>query len=112
MIKLTLLVPMRDYHRLPRTAERFELYLGPLELANGYHELRDVGEQSHRFARDGEVRHGRGHVLPPADRHLLDALASGLPACAGVALGVDRLLMAMLGTDRISDVVAFAFERA
>lgn len=93
-------------------AERFELYLGPLELANGYHELRDAGEQRSRFARDGEVRRGRGHALPPTDERLLDALASGLPACAGVALGADRLLMAMLGSDGIGDVLAFSFDRA
>lgn len=106
------LAQLRDGHDGHSVAERFELYLGPLELANGYHELREAGEQRARFDRDGEVRHRRGHVLPPSDRHLLDALASGLPACAGVAVGVDRLLMAMLGTDRIGDVLAFDFERA
>lgn len=92
-------------------AERFELYLGPLELANGYHELRDAGEQRARFERDLGVRHGRGAPLPPVDERLLAALAAGLPACAGVALGIERLLMAMLGSERIADVLAFAFER-
>lgn len=106
------LAQLRDGHDGHPVAERFELYLGPLELANGYHELRDAGEQRARFVRDGELRHARGHALPPTDVRLLDALASGLPACAGVALGVDRLLMAMLGTDRISDVLAFAFDSA
>lgn len=93
-------------------AERFELYLGPVELANGYHELRDAGEQRTRFERDLSVRAARGAVQPPLDEHLLSALAEGLPQCAGVALGVDRLLMAMLGTDRIADVLAFDFARA
>jgi len=93
-------------------AERFELYLGPLELANGYHELRDAPEQAARFDRDGDVRRRRGHGVPPADPHLLSALHAGLPACAGVALGVDRLLMAMLGTDHIGEVLAFDFLRA
>ncbi|MFC7301166.1 EF-P lysine aminoacylase EpmA [Cognatiluteimonas weifangensis] len=93
-------------------AERFELYLGPLELANGYHELRDPDEQRARFERDLDVRHGRGAPLPPVDERLLAALATGLPACAGVALGIERLLMAMLGSERIADVLAFAFERA
>lgn len=93
-------------------AERFELYLGPLELANGYHELRDAGEQRLRFERDLVVRHGRGLHPPAIDERLLAALAHGLPACAGVALGVDRLLMAMLGTDVIADVLAFDFARA
>lgn len=93
-------------------AERFELYLGSIELANGYHELRDAGEQRLRFAGDGEVRRSRGQRVPPTDQHMLAALASGLPPCAGVALGVDRLLMAMLGTDRIAEVLAFDFPRA
>ncbi|WP_119718091.1 EF-P lysine aminoacylase EpmA [Cognatilysobacter tabacisoli] len=96
----------------PPVAERFELYLGPLELANGYHELTDAAEQGARFDRDQAVRATRGDAIPPRDEHLLAALASGLPGCAGVALGVDRLLMAMLGTSRIGDVLAFDFARA
>jgi lysyl-tRNA synthetase class 2 len=93
-------------------AERFELYLGPLELANGYHELRDADEQGERFARDLATRRIRQAPEPPRDERLLSALAAGLPACAGVALGIDRLLMAMLGTTRIADVLAFDFARA
>jgi lysyl-tRNA synthetase class 2 len=93
-------------------AERFELYLGPVELANGYHELRDAGEQRARFERDLSMRAARDAIQPPLDERLLSALAHGLPECAGVALGVDRLLMAMLGTDRIADVLAFDFARA
>ncbi|QNN71662.1 EF-P lysine aminoacylase EpmA [Thermomonas carbonis] len=93
-------------------AERFELYLGSIELANGYHELRDPAEQRGRFVRDGVLRQARGDVVPPMDEHLLSALEAGLPACAGVALGVDRLLMAMLETMRIADVLAFDFNRA
>ncbi len=93
-------------------SERFELYLGPVELANGYHELRDAVEQSARFSRDGDVRRSRNDAVPPTDTRLLAALASGLPGCAGVALGVDRLLMALLETPRIADVLAFDFARA
>ena len=93
-------------------AERFELYLGPLELANGYHELTDAVEQGARFERDRERRKSRGDAVPPRDEHLLASLAAGLPDCAGVALGVDRLMMAMLGTDRIAEVLAFDFSRA
>ena len=93
-------------------AERFELYLGPLELANGYHELTDAPEQRRRFERDRQVRVARDAVQPPLDEALLAAMAHGLPACAGVALGIDRLLMAMLGTPRIADVLAFDFARA
>ena len=96
----------------PPVAERFELYLGPLELANGYHELTDAREQRERFQRDAGVRRVRGHAVPPTDERLLAALDAGLPASAGVALGVDRLLMGMLGSGRIADVLAFPFERA
>ena len=90
-------------------AERFELYLGQLEIANGYHELADADEQARRFDNDLHVRARRGDTAPPRDAHLLAALAAGFPDCAGVAMGVDRLLMAMLGTDRISDVLTFDF---
>ena len=93
-------------------AERFELFLGPLEVANGYHELADADEQRARFRRDGDIRTQRAHPVPPMDEHLLAALAHGLPSCAGVALGIDRMLMAMLGTDRICEVLAFDFGRA
>jgi lysyl-tRNA synthetase class 2 len=96
----------------PPVAERFELYLGPLELANGYHELTDAGEQRARFERDLAVRGHRGVAIPPVDRNLLEAITYGLPECAGVALGVDRLLMAMLGTVSIDAVIAFDFARA
>lgn len=96
----------------PPVAERFELYLGPLELANGYHELTDATEQRARFGRDLATRRQRDAVIPPVDERLLAAMQSGLPPCAGVALGVDRLLMAMLDTDQIADVLAFAFDRA
>ena len=96
----------------PPVAERFELYLGHHELANGYHELADAIEQRQRFQRDLSVRESRIISLPPVDERLLRALGQGLPACAGVALGVDRLLMSMVGTDRIADVLAFAFDEA
>ncbi|MGY0632876.1 EF-P lysine aminoacylase EpmA [Luteimonas sp. A478] len=93
-------------------AERFELYLGPLELANGYHELQDPAEQDSRFERELALRRARGEVEPEVDANLLAALEHGLPHSAGVAMGVDRLLMAMLGTHRIADVLAFDFRRA
>jgi lysyl-tRNA synthetase class 2 len=96
----------------PDVAERFELYLGPLELANGYHELTDAAEQRARFERDHALRAARGSVLSPLDERLLAAMSVGLPACAGVALGIERLLMALLGTDRIADVLAFDFAHA
>ena len=96
----------------PAVAERFELYLGPLELANGYHELTDAAEQRARFQRDLATRRARGATCPPVDERLLASMASGLPDCAGVALGVERLLMALLGTTRIADAIAFDFARA
>jgi lysyl-tRNA synthetase class 2 len=96
----------------PPVAERFELYLGSLELANGYHELLDPVEQRARFERDLARRRERGIVEPPIDEQLLAAMQAGLPACAGVALGVDRLLMALLGAGSIGDVLAFPFDRA
>lgn len=96
----------------PAVAERFELYLGALELANGYHELTDADEQRERFLRDRAARAMRGAVLPPLDEGLLSGMAFGLPACAGVALGIERLLMAMAGTGRIADVLAFDFSRS
>lgn len=95
----------------PALAERFELYLGSVELANGYHELNDAAEQRARFERDHAVRTARGAVLPPLDERLLAALPA-LPDCAGVAVGVDRLLMAMNQTGRIGDVLAIDFANA
>lgn len=95
----------------PPLAERFELYLGAVELANGYHELNDAVEQRQRFQRDLAVRAARGDVQPPLDEPFLAALPT-LPRCAGVAVGVDRLLMALAGTGRIADVLAFDFANA
>ncbi|SJZ66431.1 EF-P lysine aminoacylase EpmA [Novilysobacter spongiicola] len=106
------LARLRDEPDGTTVAERFELYLGPLELANGYHELADAAEQGGRFDRDRTVRERRGDIVPPRDARLLAALSAGLPECAGVALGIDRLLMAMLDTDRIADVLAFDFARS
>jgi len=96
----------------PRYALRFELYLGGLELANGFDELADAGEQARRFAQEREARRNAGQADVAADVHLLAALEHGLPACSGVALGVDRLLMLALGAEDIRQVIAFPFERA
>ena len=93
-------------------AERFEAYLGCQELANGYHELTDAGEQRARFERDLARRAQRGEAQPALDERLLEALAQGLPDCAGVALGVERLLMASMTSSDIADVVSFPFARA
>jgi Truncated, possibly inactive, lysyl-tRNA synthetase (class II) len=95
----------------PPVAERFELYLGHHEIANGYHELNEAAEQRRRFEHDLQVRRRRGAELPALDQRLLAALP-GLPDCAGVAVGVDRLLMNLIGSERIADVLAFDFALA
>lgn len=97
---------------VPPVAERFELYLGQHELANGYHELTDAQEQRARFERDNARRALRGLAELPIDANLLAALEQGMPDCAGVALGIERLLMAMIGSDNIRDVLAFPFAQA
>lgn len=91
----------------PPVAERFELFLGRTELANGYQELTNAGEQRARFEAENRRRVQRGQRTAPLDERLLEALGSGLPECAGVALGVDRLLMACLGLRDIAEVIAF-----
>jgi lysyl-tRNA synthetase class 2 len=95
----------------PPLAERFELYLGCHELANGYHELNDAAEQRQRFERDNATRRARGLREIPLDHALLDVL-DAMPDCAGVALGVERLLMCLADTDAIADVLAFPFAQA
>jgi lysyl-tRNA synthetase class 2 len=96
----------------PPVAARFELYLDGVELANGFHELGDADEQRARFVSDLALRHARGQAEPPLDEHLLAALASGLPECAGVALGFDRLVAAALGATQLADVMAFTIDNA
>lgn len=96
----------------PPTAERFECYLGGMELANGFHELTDADEQGRRFAAERGKRRAADLPDVPADEHLLAALASGLPDCSGVALGVDRLVMLAVGADHIDEVIAFPTARA
>lgn len=92
-------------------ASRFELYINGLELANGYHELLDADEQRQRFERDQQQRRQQGRFVPGIDEKLLAALEHGLPDCAGVALGLDRLLMLACGKDDIRDVLSFSNER-
>jgi lysyl-tRNA synthetase class 2 len=96
----------------PRTAWRFELYCKGVELANGFHELASAAEQRTRFERDNEERRRLGMPTYPIDERLLAALESGLPECAGVALGFDRTLMLAAGAAHIDDVLAFPTDRA
>jgi lysyl-tRNA synthetase class 2 len=96
----------------PRTALRFELYCEGIELANGFEELQSEAEQRARFARDNAARARVGLPLAPPDERLLAALAAGLPACAGVALGFDRTLMLAVGAAHIDEVLSFPTSRA
>ena len=90
-------------------AQRFELYVNGLELANGYDELIDVTEQKTRFNLEQQKTTGSGF---PQDQYFLQALESGLPECSGVALGLDRILMLKQKSSKISSVLAFDFSRA
>jgi len=83
-----------------------------LELANGYYELGNPDELRRRFQRDLEVRCSAGQHQPAVDEKFLAAMKAGLPDCAGVALGFDRLLMLKLGADDLADVMAFPIGRA
>ncbi|MGB1477707.1 MAG: amino acid--tRNA ligase-related protein, partial [Marinobacter salsuginis] len=94
------------------TAHRFELYIDGLELCNGYWELTDPQEQRLRFEADNQLRRHSGKPKMALDEAFLAGLEQGLPECAGVALGLDRLLMLKLGVQDISEVLAFPFERA
>jgi elongation factor P--(R)-beta-lysine ligase len=98
--------------RDPRVALRFELYYQGVELANGFEELADEAAQRDRFEADRRQRAARGRYVPDLDEWLLAALAHGLPACSGVALGVDRLLMLASSATRLAEVMAFTTERA
>lgn len=95
----------------PRWAERFEAYVGGLELCNGFDELTDPREQRARFAADQRIREERGLEVVPLDERFLEALERGLPPSGGNALGVDRLVMLVTGAERIEDVLAFPQSR-
>eukprot|EP00611_Tribonema_gayanum_P029200 TRINITY_DN7730_c0_g4_i1.p2 TRINITY_DN7730_c0_g4~~TRINITY_DN7730_c0_g4_i1.p2 ORF type:complete len:325 (-),score=61.81 TRINITY_DN7730_c0_g4_i1:172-1146(-) len=102
----------RIRHDDPPVAERFEIFWRGIELANGFHELTDAGEQRRRFEADRARRLAEGRIAPPYDAQLIAAMEHGLPDCAGVAIGVDRLLMLMLDLPTIGEVLAFDDPRA
>ncbi len=93
-------------------AERFEIYVKGVELANGYHELLDADELARRNSVVNQERVKDGQTLLPEESRLLHAMRAGLPACAGVAVGVDRLILLALGMKRINEVIAFPIDRA
>lgn len=99
-------------HRGQTVAKRFEAFVGGIELANGYWELCDGDEQARRLQQDVAKRQTLNLPQYPTAQQLVAALHAGLPDCAGVALGVDRLLMLMTGCDDIRQLLAFPFERA
>jgi lysyl-tRNA synthetase class 2 len=96
----------------PRVALRFEIYAEGIELANGFEELASAAEQRARFEADNRLRELRGLPRIDLDERLLAALESGLPACAGVALGFDRAVMLASGAASIDEVIAFPTEIA
>ncbi len=95
-----------------RVAERFEVYFKGAELANGFNELSVPAEQRTRFANDNQKRIAAGLDMKPIDENFLAALDKGLPACAGVALGIDRLLMLKIDARHINEVISFPVSRA
>ena len=96
----------------PPVAERFEVYFRGTELANGYHELTGAREQRERFERDNETRRALGYDEIEPDERLLAALESGVPASAGVALGLDRLILIATGARTLADVLSFPSDLA
>ncbi len=99
-------------HADGHTAQRFEVFLGTTELANGYGELDGSDAVAKRLHDENQTRETRGQQTMPVDQNLIAAAATGWPGVAGVALGIDRLLMAMLNVNHINDVIAFPSERA
>lgn len=98
-------------HNGQLVAERFEVFIAGMELGNGFHELNDAKEQRARFEADNELRQQAGSNVIPMDELFLEAVGH-LPECAGVAIGIERLLMVMSESQHINDVIAFPFERA
>lgn len=96
----------------PALASRFELYYKGIELANGFHELLDAREQQQRF--EANIRYRELHQLPniDIDKNFIAALEHGLPDCAGVALGIDRLIMLALGVNSVKEVMSFYIKNA
>lgn len=95
-----------------QSALRFEFYYRNIELANGFEELTDASLQHARFEKDNQIRRSLGKTERQIDQRFMQALQHGLPACSGVALGLDRLVMLALGCDDIGEVISFDIQRA
>ena len=96
----------------PLITERIEVFLNGVELGNGYHELTDVAEQNRRFETEIHLRKTASLPMPTKDERLLAALESGLPNCAGIAFGLDRILLLLTKQSSISQVLSFDIARA
>jgi len=93
-------------------AKRFELFYGEIELANGFHELTDADEQLQRFKLENKARQKQGKECGRIDEYFIAALEHGLPDCSGVAMGLDRLLMALTETKTIEKALTFSWQNA
>ena len=96
----------------PRVADRFECYYQGIELVNGFHELTDAKQQKIRFDEDNKKRRSKGLENRPIDTRFINALSHGIPDCAGVAVGIDRLVMLALKKKHINKVISFSIENA
>lgn len=96
----------------PPVAERFELYVAGMELANGYHELLDPSVLRERNAQNNQLRLADGKPALPEESRLLAAMDAGLPPSTGVAMGFDRIALLAAGAKRLDEVIAFPFDRA
>ena len=106
------LAKIKQDHQGHAVADRFELYINGMELANGYNELLDADELRQRFAADNQQRQQQNKPVVEIDEYLLAAMQSGLPECSGVAIGLDRLVMLALKKSHIDDVNSFSFEHS
>lgn len=102
----------RIRHEKPPVAERFEVYIQGLELANGFHELTDANEQKQRFVKDLQKREALNYPTVPIDHLFLEALHHGLPSCSGIALGIDRLVMLATKAKKLDEVISFSLVNA
>ncbi len=100
------------YEDNPELSMRFELYYKGLELANGFCELTDAEKQENRFIKENKTRKKAGKTILPIDQLFLDAMRAGMPNCAGVALGFERIVMLALGINDIDKVMAFSWKRS
>lgn len=96
----------------PPIAERFELYIQGIEIANGFHELNNANEQYQRFTDNQKIRKKHNTIVPTIDSRFIDALTHGLPDCSGVAIGIDRLMMMFCNSHNIKEIMSFNWDNA